>query len=129
MPFVLCLSCFCWTAYHDVFCRWSKFFKSRLVAVITTYGNTAFIVIICILVFLLVGEIIVPLSLTVCWSAIARAIKINTDMFGESIHSEAQFYWETLAYAVKQYLFILFNYLLMLNVEISQIKQNHIWVS
>uniref|UniRef100_A0A673GI33 Endoplasmic reticulum transmembrane protein n=1 Tax=Sinocyclocheilus rhinocerous TaxID=307959 RepID=A0A673GI33_9TELE len=34
--------------------RWSKFFKSRLVTVITTYGNTAFIVIICILVFLLV---------------------------------------------------------------------------
>ncbi|KAA0714342.1 B-cell receptor-associated protein 31 [Triplophysa tibetana] len=34
--------------------RWSKIFKSRLVAVITTYGNTAFIVIICILVFLLV---------------------------------------------------------------------------
>ncbi|XP_055024012.2 B-cell receptor-associated protein 31 [Misgurnus anguillicaudatus] len=34
--------------------RWSKFFKSRLVGVITAYGNTAFIVIICILVFLLV---------------------------------------------------------------------------
>ncbi|XP_056585634.1 B-cell receptor-associated protein 31 [Triplophysa dalaica] len=34
--------------------RWSKIFKSRLVAVITTYGNTAFIVIICILVFLLI---------------------------------------------------------------------------
>ncbi|XP_051525934.1 B-cell receptor-associated protein 31-like [Myxocyprinus asiaticus] len=34
--------------------RWSRFFKSRLVTVITTYGNTAFIVIICILVFLLV---------------------------------------------------------------------------
>ncbi|XP_051963917.1 B-cell receptor-associated protein 31-like [Xyrauchen texanus] len=34
--------------------RWSKFFKSRLVTVITTYGNTAFIVIICILVFLLI---------------------------------------------------------------------------
>ncbi|XP_051950692.1 B-cell receptor-associated protein 31 [Xyrauchen texanus] len=34
--------------------RWSKFFKSRLVTVITTYGNTAFIVIICILIFLLV---------------------------------------------------------------------------
>ncbi|XP_073675977.1 B-cell receptor-associated protein 31-like [Garra rufa] len=34
--------------------RWSRIFKSRLVALITTYGNTAFIVIICILVFLLV---------------------------------------------------------------------------
>ncbi|KAI4873393.1 hypothetical protein NFI96_012307 [Prochilodus magdalenae] len=34
--------------------RWSKIFKSRLVVAITTYGNTAFIVVICILVFLLV---------------------------------------------------------------------------
>ncbi|KTF86717.1 hypothetical protein cypCar_00010033 [Cyprinus carpio] len=34
--------------------RWSKIFKSRLATVITTYGNTAFIVIICILVFLLI---------------------------------------------------------------------------
>ncbi|XP_036435234.1 B-cell receptor-associated protein 31 [Colossoma macropomum] len=34
--------------------RWSKIFKSRLVVTITTYGNTAFIVVICILVFLLV---------------------------------------------------------------------------
>lgn len=34
--------------------RWSKIFKSRLVIAITSYGNTAFIVVICILVFLLV---------------------------------------------------------------------------
>lgn len=34
--------------------RWSKIFKSRLVQFITSYGNTAFIVIIAILVFLLV---------------------------------------------------------------------------
>ncbi|XP_030640387.1 B-cell receptor-associated protein 31 [Chanos chanos] len=34
--------------------RWSKIFKSRLVTLITTYGNTAFIVVICILVFLLI---------------------------------------------------------------------------
>ncbi|XP_053481630.1 B-cell receptor-associated protein 31 [Ictalurus furcatus] len=34
--------------------RWHRIFKSRLAITITTYGNTAFIVIICILVFLLV---------------------------------------------------------------------------
>ncbi|XP_026879370.1 B-cell receptor-associated protein 31 [Electrophorus electricus] len=34
--------------------RWNKIFKSRLMVAITTYGNTAFVVVICILVFLLV---------------------------------------------------------------------------
>ncbi|XP_076860179.1 B-cell receptor-associated protein 31 isoform X1 [Brachyhypopomus gauderio] len=34
--------------------RWNRIFKSRLMVAITTYGNTAFVVVICILIFLLV---------------------------------------------------------------------------
>lgn len=37
-------------------CRWQKIFKSRLVELVVTYGNTFFVVLIVILVLLLIGE-------------------------------------------------------------------------
>lgn len=45
--------------YECVFClvksRWNKIFKSRFIQTVALYGNTSFMVVIAILVFLLIG--------------------------------------------------------------------------
>lgn len=50
-----CVSFF-FSPYPFCLHRWQKIFKSRLVELVVTYGNTFFVVLIVILVLLVIGE-------------------------------------------------------------------------